>query len=127
MGDYSRKLDRYLDISGSTVLAVGDNLSVTPRVLVTGIAGQTIYIQKIFVAVLTDNAARALFQDDATTPVVIAATKASPGIGPIEYDFGPDGRALTESKDLELWNTAAGLVADITWVGYQRQTAASPA
>lgn len=126
MGDYSRKLDRYTDISGSTVLAAGDNLSVTFRQLVAARTGETIYIQKIAVHVITDNAATLSFQDDAGTPIVIAGTKASPGIGPIPFDFGPDGRALTEAKDFELKNSAAGLAADITWTGYRRPTAATP-
>ena len=123
MGDYSRKLDRYTDISGSSVLATGDNLSATFRQLVAAVSGETIYIQKILVNVITDNAATLLFQDDAGTPVVIAGTKASPGIGPITFDFGPDGRALTEAKDFELKNSAAGLAADITWTGYRKRTA----
>ncbi|MET0742952.1 MAG: hypothetical protein ABWY78_06235 [Microvirga sp.] len=111
---------RFQDISGSTVLAVGDNLSATLRVLAAGKAGYTIYVQSIAVHVLTDNAATLNFQDDATTPVVVAKTKASPGIGPIYFEFGDEGRALTEGKDFELGNSAAGLVADITWQGYKR-------
>ncbi len=125
MGDYSRKLDRYTDVSGSTVLATGDNLSVTPRTLVAAAAGWTIYVQKIAVHVITDNAATQTFKDDNGTAIVIAGTKASPGIGPILFDFGPDGRALTEAKAFVLANSGAGLAADITWTAYKRQTSAS--
>lgn len=134
MGDYSRKLDRYTNVSGSTVLAAGDNLSVTKRALI-GAAGVvvhtltnvTVYIQKITVNVITDNAATLTFSDDAGTPIVIAGTKASPGIGPIEFDFGPEGRALTQGKQFMLGNSAAGLAADITWTAYARQTGAAQA
>lgn len=113
---------RFQDVSGSTVLASGDNLSSTARVLVTGATGYTVYVQQIAVNVLTDNAATLTFQDDASTPVVIAGTKASPGVGPILFDFGEEGRALTEAKDFELKNSAAGLVADITWKAYKKPT-----
>lgn len=113
----------FKDISGSTVLAATDDLSVTARVLVAGRSKYTIYVQFIHVAVVTDNAAQLLFQDDAGTPVEIAETKVSPGIGPIIFDFGDEGRPLTEGKDFELKNTAAGLAADITWMGYMKPTA----
>jgi hypothetical protein len=53
---------------------------------------------------------------------VIAGTKASPGIGPLEFDFGPEGRALDDGEGLELANSGAGLAADITWVAYRRLT-----
>jgi hypothetical protein len=122
MGDYSRKLDRNTNRSGSTVLAAGDNLSATKRVLVAGITGWTTYVQRILVNVITDNAATLSFADDNGTPIVIAATKVSPGIGPIHFDFGCEGRALTEGKDFELGNSAAGLAADITYVAYQKLT-----
>lgn len=113
----------FQDISGSTVLAAGDNLSVTPRTLVALKAGYTIVIQRITVNVITDNAATLQFKDSAGTPVVIAGTKASPGIGPIQFNFDHEGRKLTEAKDFLLANSAAGLAADITWSGYMKPTA----
>lgn len=112
---------RHKDISGSTVLAAADNLSVTPRVLAAGRAGYTIFVQRVNVNVITDNAATLTVQDDGT-PVVVAKTKASPGIGPIPFEFGEEGRALTEGKDLELANSAAGLAADVHWEGYMKAT-----
>jgi hypothetical protein len=110
------------DISGRTTLAAADNLSVTARQLVELKANHTIFIQKISVNVITDNAATLTFQDDNTTPRIIAGTKASPGIGPINFDFGEEGVALTEGKDFELKNSGAGLAAEITWTGYMKQT-----
>lgn len=113
---------RFRDISGRTTLAAGDNLSVTPRQLVAGKAGHTIFVQKASFNVITDNAATQTLQDDNGTPRVIAKTKASPGIGPINFDFGEEGVALTEGKDLELANSGAGLAAEITWTGYMKMT-----
>jgi len=120
MSDYRQRRKVYQDISGSTVLAAADDLSATARILVALKAGYTIFIQRIIVDVITDNAATLLFEDNA--PVVIAKTKASPGIGPILHEYGPEGRGLTVSKQFELKNSAAGLAADIHWEGYMRPT-----
>lgn len=121
--DYNYLRRFYQDISGSSVLAAGDNLSVTARTLVAAKTGHTIYVQRIVVHVITDNAATQQFNDTAGTPVVIAGTKASPGIGPIVFDFGPEGRALTVSTALTMTNSGAGLAADIHWEGYRKPTA----
>lgn len=122
MGSYNnRNRSLFRDISGSTVLAAGDDLSTNARVLVALAAKYSIFIQKITVNVLTDNAAQLIFEDNGT-PVIIAKTKVSPGVGPIVFDFGEEGRQLTEGKQFELKNTAAGLVADISWLGYIRPT-----
>lgn len=112
----------FRDISGSTVLLATDDLSATARTLVALKAKFTIYIQRIEVNVTTDNAATLTFQDSAGTPVKVAGTKASPGIGPILFDFGPEGFALTEGKEFDLKNSAAGLAAAITWTGYMKPT-----
>jgi len=128
MGDYSRKLDAYgnVDIStGYTILAATDYVS--PEAKVAGVTGWTIYVQKILVAVTTDNAATQQFEDNAGTPIIAAKTKASPGIGPIEFDFGPDGFPLTESKSLMHRMSAAGMAASITITGYMTPTAVDPA
>jgi hypothetical protein len=121
MGSYNnRNRSLFRDISGSTVLAAGDNLSATARDLVALVAKYSICVQKILVNVLVDNAATLTFLD--SNGVVIAGTKASPGIGPITFDFGEEGRVLTEGKIFQLKNSAAGLGADITWTGYIKPT-----
>jgi hypothetical protein len=112
----------FRDISGSSVLAAATDLSSTARILVALKTGYTIYIQKIVVHVITDNAATLTFGDNASTPIVIAGTKASPGLGPIPFDFGDEGRPLTEAKQFQLKNSGAGLAADITWEGYIKPT-----
>ncbi len=122
MSDYRQRRKQFQDISGGTVLAAVDDLSSTARTLKALAAKYTVYVQRIIVNVITDNAATLTFQDDAGTPVVIAKTKASPGIGPITFDFGDEGRPLTEGKTFTLKNSAAGLAADITWEGYMKPT-----
>lgn len=121
MGDYSRKLDRYTDVSlGYTILAATDYTTASAKI--AAVAGTTIYVQKIQVAVTVDNAATQLFQDSAGTPIEIAKTKASPGLGPIIFDFGPDGFPLTEGKSLDHKMSAAGLAASISITAYRRIT-----
>lgn len=125
MSDSYRKWrELYEDVSGSTVLAAGDDLSTNARELVALKLKETIFVQRISINVITDNAATQTFQDDAGTPVVIAKTKASPGIGPILFEFGDKGRALTEGKAFQMKNSAAGLAADVTWHAYRRRTGA---
>jgi hypothetical protein len=114
---------RYQDISGRTTVATGDNLSATPRSLVALKAGFTIYVQKIEIAVITDNAATLTLQDTNSSVRKIATTKASPGLGPILFDYGDEGVALTEGKGLDLINSAAGLAAEVVWTGYRKPTA----
>lgn len=112
----------FRDISGSSALLAGDDLHTTFRHLVAARVGFTIYIQRITVMVTTDNAAVLSFQDTTGTPVVIAATKVSPGIVAIEFEYGEEGRALTADKGFDLKNSAAGLAADIHWEGYMKLT-----
>lgn len=120
--DYREPLQRYTDVSTGTALLATDDLSVTPRVLAAAKTGWQIFVQKIEVAVTTDNAATLSFEDSAGTPIKVAATKVSPGIGPITFDFGPDGFPLTADKALNLKNSAAGLAASITVTAYRRLT-----
>lgn len=122
MDRYAQKLSSYKDVSVSyTVLAGTDYSTATAKIAAR--AGETIYIQRILVNVTTDNAATQLFQDSANTPILAAGTKASPGIGPITFDFGPDGFALTEGKSFDHKMSGAGLAAAITVQAYQKRTA----
>ena len=113
----------YRDASISyTIVAATDYSTASEKITV--LTGHTIFIQKIAVNVTTDNAATQLFQDDASTPIIAAGTKASPGIGPILFDFGARGFALTEGKSFEHKMSGAGLAATVTVEAYQRQTVA---
>jgi hypothetical protein len=81
-----------------------------------------IFVTKITVAVITDAAQSLTFQDDAGTPVPIAKTKASPGLGPIVFEFGDLGTPLTVGKNLDMVISGAGLAARVHVEGYQRKT-----
>lgn len=102
----------------TTIVAASDPSAT----LVTGRTGYTIYVTHISLAVTTDNAATMTLQDSATTPIIIAKSKASPGIGPILWDFGDDGTPLTEAKSLALLASGAGLAGRLHIEYYFRQT-----
>lgn len=115
---------RFQDISGTVQLAAADG----DTVLVTNPnANYSIFIQKIIVNVTTDAAQSASFEDTATTPIKIANLVSNPGLGAQEFDFGPQGRKLTEGKNFNLNVSAAGLAMGINWFGYMRPTAVSRA
>lgn len=94
----------------------------TTNELIPAKTGYTTYVTLIAVAITTDAAQTLTFQDDASTPVVIAKTKASPGIGPILFEYGEDGTPLTAEKALDLNISAAGLAGRIHVEGYRRRT-----
>lgn len=111
----------YENVSGAlTLLAgTGDTTLVTVRN-----ASYTIFIQTIHVSVTTDDTATLSFEDSASTPVNIASTAASPGLGvALNVDFGDEGVPLTEGKNFELDVSAAGIAAKISWQGYSKLTA----
>lgn len=95
----------------------------TASTKITGKTGWTIYIQRILLSVTTDNAAVQTFQDSAGTPVELAKSKVSPGLGPIEWEFGEEGLALTEAKSFQHKMSAAGMAGTVTVQAYMRQTA----
>ena len=128
MGDYSRKLDYYTDVSTGYTFLIGTDWSgVALSTRIAGVVGMTIFIQKIQLAVTVDNAATQTFQDSAGTPILAAKSKASPGLGPIIWDFGPDGFALTEGEDFNHLMSAAGMAGSVTITAYQKVTATDPA
>ncbi len=104
--------------SDTTILAASDG---TPVVALAK-TGYTIYVIRIAIAITTDAAQTLIFKDSAGTPVVIAALKASPGIGPYLFDFGEMGTPLTESTRLDLAISAAGLAARVHVEGYYKRT-----
>jgi len=91
------------------------------------VANQTIYIQRIEVAIITPAAQSLIFQDNAGTPVIIAKTAVSAPIGPILFDFGPDGTPLTVGKQLDIATSGAGVAARVHVEGYRKLTAVAAA
>lgn len=117
-------LARHQNVSVSYTVLAGTDYS-TAQSKITGKVGWTIYVLRILVAVTTDNAATQTFQDSAGTPILLATTKASPGLGPISFDFGDEGFALTEGKDFQHKMSAAGMAASVTVEAYMKPTAST--
>jgi len=106
-------------VADVTILA-GADPSAT---IIAAKTNYTIYVTSISLAVTTDNAATQTIQDTASTPVVIAKSKASPGLGPILWEFGEDGTPLTADKGLALAASGAGLAGRLHVEGYIKQSA----
>jgi hypothetical protein len=119
--------NHYKDVSISYTFVAATDYS-TANVKIAAVANHTIFIRKITLAVTTDNAATQTFQDSSSTPIIVAGSKASPGIGPIVWEFGgPDGRgfALTEGKSFDHKMSAAGMAGSVTVEAYIKRTAAA--
>ena len=111
----------YQDVSYDHTILAADSTTLTAC---PSKAGYTVFVQAIIFDVTTDNAATLSFKDTASTPVVIHATKASPGLGAsvTSVDFGPEGRACTEAKDLQVVFSGAGLAGSLKILAYRKQT-----
>lgn len=85
-------------------------------------AGFTLYVNSILLSVTTDNAATQQWRDSAGTPVPIAMSKASPDLGPILWDFGANGLALTPGTGLQHLMSGAGMAGAVAIVAHYRRT-----
>jgi hypothetical protein len=86
----------------------------------------SVFVQRIIFNVTTDAAQTLTFQDGAGSPVVIAKSPASPGLGiEIVADFGPQGIQLTRGEELDIVISAAGLAGQINLEAYERLTPTS--
>ncbi len=86
-------------------------------------AYHTIYVQRITVKVTTSAAQNWTFQDDATTPIVLAVLPNSASVAQHDFDFGAQGFACTEAKNLDLVVSSAGVAGSVTVEAYQKLTA----
>lgn len=128
MDRYQQKLSAHKNVSTGYAFLTSTDYSAgngTTKVTNPG-ANFTIFVQKITLSVTTDNAATQLFQDSAGTPVPIAMSKVSPGLGaPTVWDFGPEGVPLTEGKDLLHKMSAAGMAGYVGIQAYAKRTKAA--
>ena len=89
-------------------------------------ANHRIYIQKITLSITTHFDATITFDDDGTGPPIAAftdeATAATTGQGqePITWDFGPTGRPLTLGANLDISQSAAGIVGVVHIEAYEK-------
>lgn len=118
MDRYQQKLSAYTDVSNQLQIGTADTGT---KKIIAAITGYVIYVQRILVDVLVDAAQNLTFQDSNGTPVKIAVTKVSPGLGPITFDFGPDGYPLTESTELDAVISGAGTAYAIQVQAYAKR------
>ena len=120
--DYGFYRAQYIDKSITFVVAAADSATkenvITPRNVYS-----TIFVQRITLSVITDAAQSLTFQDDAGTPVIIAKSAASPGLGiEVVCDFGPKGYALTVGTNLDIVISGAGLACKGSIEAYEQLT-----
>lgn len=103
VGDYTYKRTVYQNASTTANFAATDGNTT----LVTGKANYTLYVQRIVVMIKTSAAQTITFEDSANTPIYVAQIAASPGANTrFDFDFGPEGKALTSGKNLAMDMTA---------------------
>jgi hypothetical protein len=103
MGDYTRRRVIYQDASTTADFAATDGNTT----LIAGKTGRTIYVQRIIVTIKTSAAQAITFEDSASTPIYVAKVTANPGADTRwDFDFGPEGKALTSAKNLAMDMTA---------------------
>jgi len=128
MDRYGKMRTFYQGVAADIDVAATDS---SKTAIIALVANQTIYIQRIELAIVTHAAQTITFQDNAGTPVKIAAhTDASAAAGvpsQVLWDFGPDGTPLTVGKQLDIATSGAGIAARVHVEGYRKLTTVAAA
>ena len=111
----------YQEKVSDNLVLVGDSSDAT---LLTGRAKHTIFVQQIVADITTTDLVIWTFKDSSTpTAVVVGTLGSGPGIGQfIVVDYGPQGRALTEGKDLILSFSGSGMAGNVHVDAYLKLT-----
>lgn len=80
--------------------------------------GYIICLQRITFNVTTDAARSLVVRDNASTPLVAASFKSSPGLGTWQVDYGDEGMMMTVSAQIDIAASGAGLVGTLIISGY---------
>jgi hypothetical protein len=126
MSAHSREFyqQTYGKLTYNRALVVGESTTLDSVIAVRN-ANYTIYVQSIVFACSNGGAHVLTFQDDAGTPIVIAATPDTAVAGESYiYDFGPEGFPLTQGKNLDVTISSAGIAGGLHIEAYQKLTAA---
>ena len=92
------------------------------NVLVPISAAWQLFITKITLSITTHFAATVTFDDDGAGPPIAAHTDAAAGAGilsVVHWDFTDKGRPLTQGANLDISQSAAGIVGVVHIEGYQ--------
>lgn len=121
MDQVARNLSLHENCSRSYSYVAATDYS-TASVKIPAKVGFTIHIIKIAVMITTAHAATATFQDSASTPIIAAGIVTNAAVGPLNFDFGPDGFALTADKSFDHKMSAAGGAGSVTVTAYYKKT-----
>jgi len=86
-------------------------------------ANHQLFIQKITLSITTHFAGTVTFDDDGAGPPIAAHTDAAAGAGipsVVTWDFGPTGRPLTVGANLDVGQSAAGIVGVVHIEAYEK-------
>lgn len=120
-GDYLHWQFQYTrKITDANILVGTQNYAdvITPKT-----ANHRIYIQKITLSITTHFVGTITFDDDGAGPAIAAHTDAAAGAGvpsAVTWDFGPTGRPLTLGANLDITQSAAGIVGIVHIEAYER-------
>lgn len=114
---------RVINHEKSTVATIATGDTTAAGVVTARDANHSLFIQRILLMVSTDAAQTLTFQDSNGSPVVIAKSKTSPGLGLLVVaDFGPRGKQLTAGKNLDIILSGAGLGCQVDVEAYEKRT-----
>lgn len=120
-GDYMYWQRFYKDKTTDLNILVGtQNYTdvITPKT-----ANHQIWVQKITLSITTHAAQTLTVDDDGSGPPIAAHTDAAAGAGVpsvVTWDFGPKGRPLTVGGNLDVTQTAAGIVGVLHIEAYEK-------
>ena len=122
MDTYGRRRRENENISGQRIVAT---TGTSGTLKAAKNANYTIYIQRLHVHITTGSASKTWSVEDNGSPIRSLTDTLSAAVAPAshEIDFGADGVALTEGKDLVLTIGATGAAGIVVWEGYQKLTA----
>lgn len=125
MDDYQRHRSLHSNKSTVRTVLAADDSTDHADVITPKSANHQIYIQKIHVLISTHADQSVTFQDDASTPVVLASFLDEATVVPTvpsswTFDFGPAGKPLTIAENLDIIFSAAGIAGTITIEAYEK-------
>lgn len=123
---YLRNRQIYPDMSATLSVAAADTGTKT-LVSMANFPNDTLFVQKLHIQVNTGSAGKTWdIRDSNGTPVEVAgAVPVDTAPSHLDLDFGPDGFAITQAKDLTVVLSAAGAAGFVRVEAYRKLTAAT--
>lgn len=124
MEPYNKLRTFYQDVSGSQYVAAATD----DTTLVTTKSTDTLFLQKLHIEITAGSAGKTwTFKDSAGTPINLVPSIDVGAVAHYDFDFGPRGIPLTETKNFLLDVSAAGAVGWVSWEMYSKRTVVAAA